>query len=224
MTGEDWLTLPGDEKPAASKALKVFAGMVSYLRTVQELNGEPPKETALDNAPATISDRNHLIERAWNGLSPMQRMYLEEYERQGCNHNATMRALGDRAPNPATVTSWKRLQDFAFVLKVRRTAQAAELLDKNGIVTAAGAIREAALEPKPILYQGVPTGYTEHQPDVALRANEQLAKLGGHLKQEDGGQMGQGPALIIQVVQRDGAIVDVTPKGVTIDLPGPSGA
>lgn len=235
MIGGDWLTLPGDDKPGTAivpHEHRFAADVVgAQLNAKDAVDGEKrgdaevaPVDPELDHAPPALHERNPIIEAVWRGLTKWQRSFIDALEECKWNNAAARRKLGDDAPGMTTLTRWRRQKDFAFIIQVRKSQAAAELLEKSDIIVHAGAIREAALEPKPVLYQGAPTGYTENQPEVALRANEQLAKLGGHLKQEDGGQMGQGPALIIQVVQRDGAVVDVTPRGVTIDLPGPGGS
>lgn len=222
----DWLALPepaepekNSKPPEVYKPLAVFSAFPSLANAHAEI--EPPREVITDVAPPAAEDRNKLIERVWVGLTNKQRVYLDELEKQSFNNRATLRSLGTEAPDPATVSKWKRQEDFMFIMRVRKTAQAMDALDKNNLVLETVHIRDKALEPSPILYQGAPTGFFEYEPDTALRANEQLAKLGGHLKQDDGPAHQQGPALIIQVVQRDGGLIDVTPKGVTIDLPAP---
>jgi hypothetical protein len=225
VTG-DWLSLPAEpeknsEAPEVYKPLVVFGQLPSLVPAIVELN--PPSEVVTDVAPPAAEDRNRLIESIWQGLTSKQRRYLDELEKQNFNNRATLRKLGEVGPCTSTVSNWKRQKDFAFILKVRKTAQAMDALDKNNLVLHAAHIRDEALEPKPILHQGAPTGYTENEPDTALRANEQLARLGGHLKQDDGPAHQQGPAFLIQVVQRDGGVIDVTPRNVTIDLPAPGG-
>lgn len=184
---------------------------------------DPPREVVLENSPAPVEERNKVIASMWARLTKKQQLYLQKLEENGFNQRATLRAMAPYNPSATTVVKWKREADFAFILNTRKVARAAEVLEKNSIALAAADIREQALEPKPILYQGAPTGYEENQPEVALRANEQLARLGGHMKNDDGPVTGQGPAFVIQVVQRDGGVVDVTPRGVTIDLPAPGG-
>lgn len=208
--GEDWLT-------GAAEA------------TETESTGTAPVETEASTLPTIHAERNAMITQAWNELTPTQRRYLELLERHEFNDMATRKSRygwgkGLSCPVPQTVTQWKRQPAFKLVLQVLKSAAAREVLHKDDIVVNAAAIRKMALTPKPILYQGSPTGYTEIQGDVALRANEQLAKLGGHLKQEDVMQGQQGPALLVQIIQKEGQVVDVTPRGVTIDLPGPHGS
>lgn len=228
----DWLALPGDEvaektvEPASTDKTYSVQGAEQFappvVRPIED--DEAPIEVQPEQPPAVMSERNAIIDRVWRALTKWQRAYLDALEENDFNSAATLRSLGDDAPGRATVSRWKREPDFSFILKVRKTTRAAELLEKNSLVLEAGHIREAALKPKPILHQGVPTGHYENKPDIALRANEQLAKLGGHLKGDDGPTQAQGPALLIQVVQAGGQIVDITPRGVTIDLPAPNGA
>ena len=70
-------------------------------------------------------------------------------------------------------------------------------------------IADSALEPTPILYQGRATGFYENQKDTALRANEQLAKLGGHLKDAEKTQR-----VVVRVVNLAGPEDEAPPKQI----------
>lgn len=187
-----------------------------------------PIEVSTLTLPAVPDERNALISQAWGELTDLQRFYLEVAEHNRFVYAATARSKEwtGLVPCPArfSVRRWMKQPAFKLMMNVMKASAANEALSKDDIIVHAAAIREKALTPKPILYQGDPTGFTEIQGDVALRANEQLAKLGGHLKQEDVAQGQQGPALLVQIIQKEGQVVDVTPRGVTIDLPGPHGA
>lgn len=190
------------------------------------------KETALvprkvsDIAiPSELVERNALVEKAWAGLRNKQQVYLDALRRHNFDSRATMKALrktGD-APNRATVHRWScEDQDFMFILKVTKALVRDEVIDPDKLLLRANNIAEQALERKPILYKGRKTGFYENHLDTALRANEQLMKTQKMLGNDDTQrQFAEGPALIIQVVQADGALVNVAPRGVTIDLPGP---
>lgn len=200
----------------------------AQVATSTESAGTAPIEVATPTLPAVADERNALIWQAWREISELQRRYLEIAEHNRFSYAATAKSSEWTAlvPCPArfTVLRWRKQPAFKLILNVMKAAAANEALSKDDLVVHAAAIRERALTPKPILYQGSPTGFTEFQGDVALRANEQLAKLGGHMKQEDVTQGQQGPALLVQIIQGEGKVVDVTPRGVTIDLPAPDGA
>lgn len=184
-----------------------------------------PIEVEAAALPVVHVERNAVIAEAWARLTPLQRRFLEVAEKNRFNIEATRRARGSwvqmACPARETVSRWKRDPAFKLIFNVLRSAAAHEALNKDDIVVNAAAIRDLALKPKPILYQGAPTGIVEVQGDVALRANEQLAKLGGHLKQEEMTQGQQGPALLVQIIQGEGRVIDVTPRGTVIDLPPP---
>ena len=77
---------------------------------------------------------------------------------------------------------WNDDPEFAFCCKVLRQASYDTVIDKQRLVLRAHEIAEAAMTPKPILYQGAPTGYYEIQSTAALAANEQIMKATGLLK------------------------------------------
>lgn len=178
--------------------------------------------------PAEAGERNALLEKAWQGLRGKQQTYLDALRRHGFNKAATLRALeitGD-APHRLTVYKWTNEdQDFMFVLKVMKSIARDEVVDPDKLLLRADDIAEQALTPKPILYKGEPTGYYENQPDVALRANEQLMKtqrmLGGEQEEKTFG--GRSLTLVVQVVQSDGTLKDVTPSGVLVNVAQPDG-
>jgi len=211
--GEDWLE--GAEAATSTELVDAASSA--------------PIELEPLSLPAIHVERNAMIAQAWSELTPQQRAYLEETEKNRFSYTATRRAIlkfGKHAycPSDEQVRRWRKTPAFRLVFNVLKAALANEVLAKDDIVVNAAAIRELAMTPKPILYQGSPTGFTEVQGDVALRANEQLAKLGGHLKQDEVASGQQGPALVVQILQGEGKVIDVTPRGTVIDLPAPYGA
>lgn len=184
-----------------------------------------PIEVSTPTLPPVPDERNALISQAWREISELQRRYLEIAEHNRFSYAATAKSSEwghpDLCPARFTVLRWRKQPAFKLILNVMKAAAANEALSKDDLVVHAAAIREKALTPKPILYQGSPTGFTEFQGDVALRANEQLAKLGGHMKQEETMTGQVGPALIVQVLTRAGEVISAAPKGVVVDLPPP---
>ena len=183
---------------------------------------DAPVEAALPAVPTEAQARNDLITQAWRELTEKQREFIREAEAHKFGIPATLRAMEPFGPKRNTIYRWLRTPAFALVWKCRLAAQTIELLDKSGVVAAAGHIRDQALKPKPVLFQGAATGFAEQNLGEALRANEQLARLGGHMKNEETVILNQGPGLVIQVVQKDGQVIDVAPRGVVVDLPPPS--
>lgn len=197
------------------------------------LDEEPKTETELAlvprvlssvEIPADVQKRNRLVQRAWDSLTPRQQYFLDAFRRNGFSERGTVRALAGTMHSVAltTVKNWKHnSKDYAFILKVISAIQRDDIIDRDRLLVRADEIAEQALEPKPILYKGRPTGFYENQLDTALRANEQLMKTQKMLGGEQEGSVQQGPALIIQVIQpQNGNIIDVTP-GVKVALPEP---
>lgn len=176
--------------------------------------------------PSDLAERNAMLEKAWNGLKGTQQGYLLALRQNHYSLPKTLRSMkkSGNAPDRVTVARWTAGNaDFAFVLRVMKSVARDEVIDPDRLLLRADQIAEDALEPKPILYKGKRTGFYENQLDTALRANEQLMKTQKMLNNDEpAGRFAEGPALIIQVVQPDGGLVNVLPKGVTIDLPEPA--
>jgi len=176
--------------------------------------------------PTDSKERNEVVQKAWNALSARQQKFLVQLK--ACRFNVSdacrVQAKAGEPLHRATANRWADSdENYSFVLKVMRAIARDRVIDPDKLLMRADEIAEKALEPVPILFQGRPTGFFEHKLDTALKANEQLMKTQKMLGNDDDGRgrVTEGPALIIQVVQRDGGVIDVTPRGVTIDLPGP---
>lgn len=188
---------------------------------------DAPVEVDAPPVPAVQSERNALIAQAWSELTKAQQVWFRWAQKHHFNHSATARAMARvqnialEAPTRQTISRWRRQAAFKFIEGILKAADANEALSKNNVVLTAAQVLEAALTPKPILFKGEDTGFREIQGDIALRANEQLAKIGGHMKQEDAVIGAQGPALLVQIIQGEGKVVDVAPRGTVIDLPPP---
>lgn len=112
-------------------------------------------------------------------------------------------------------------ETYSFVYNTLKARMRQQVVDKDMLVLHAENIRQQAMKGKPILYKGEDTGFRENKPDTALRAVELLMKTQKMLGNDQETQtQGNGPPLIIQIVQSDNKVVDVT-NGVTIDLPVP---
>lgn len=175
--------------------------------------------------PAVADERNAVVQAAWDKLTARQRIFLNSLRMNRFNFSETCRKLkatGEGIPRN-TAMRWKeRDADFAFVLKAMKVIARDEVVDPDRLLLRANEIAEKALERVPILYQGAPTGFYEHDLKTALSANEQLMKTQKMLGSDDKNHNGfrEGPAMMIQVVV-NGVAQDVAPRGVTIDLPVP---
>ena len=176
--------------------------------------------------PAVAEDRNAAVQKAWDLLTPRQRVFLGSLRMNHFNVAETCRKLAltsDAAPR-STVRNWiARDADFQFVLKAMKAIARDEVIDPDRLLLRADEIAEKALERVPILYQGSPTGFYEHDLKTALSANEQLMKTQKMLSSEEQkGGFREGPPLLIQVVIGD-QVQDVARAGVVIDMPVPDG-
>lgn len=173
--------------------------------------------------PSNPLERAALVDNTWRILNDRQKLYLRTLKHSGFDKSSAIRKLrmsGDSVTR-VTVMKWEQTnKNFIFILKVMKIIARNEVIDRDRLLLRADFIAEEAMKPKAILHKGVATGHFENHPDVALRANEQLMKATGVLK-EDARPVNEGPALIIQIVQSDGSnVIDVSP-GVPVLLPRP---
>lgn len=179
---------------------------------------------AIDQATTTLERRAQFL-TAWAALTPQQQVFLNTWREQRFNMRAAIRVLANTplATSKTTVCRWSADPMFELARTTLRAASVEEILNRDNLAARQDDIVETALTPKPILYQGEHTGYEEVEVGVASRANEVLLKLGGHLKDRDlEVNVGiVGPSFQIQVVQPTGNVIDVTPRGVTVELPEP---
>lgn len=135
--------------------------------------------------PVDPVKQSELLMAAWGQLSQQQQVYLKLLKQNGFNARKTLRMLEgtpDRVSHSTLYMSWVHQDDFAFVLKVMTTTAVGDVVKKERLLLRADEIAEEALEPTPILHKGLPTGFYENHKDTALRANEQLMKATGLLR------------------------------------------
>lgn len=173
--------------------------------------------------PATFAERLALVEGCWSRLTLSQRTFLSAMRENRMNARAANRQLFGKDWTASQHTAWMHTDDYATVVKIWRAHAAGEALDKDRLLARQDDIVETLMTPKPILHQGVPTGFEEVEAGAASRANETLMKAAGLLKDKDtdAGIGIIGPTLIVQIVQADGKVVDVTPHTVNAELPEP---
>lgn len=231
---EDWLALPGDVAAEKTAAEDAAFDAVSESYAVPALAAPGRAEVV------AVMGGRAAFAKAWRTLTKRQRLFLLALQRARFKHftavAATNRVI---ASDPAcedrtklgvgTPSRWARdNEDYRLVLAALKADAMAQVTSREDLVLRAHRIAELAEEGEPVFGSDRDgdgqkiIGY-EKKLDTALRANEQLMKATKVLGADAPvGLGGTGPALVIQVIQRDGALVDVTPKGVTIDLPGPS--
>lgn len=165
--------------------------------------------------PVTLPDdyksRLALVESCWVRLTEKQKIFLQAW--RDCRYNAlaACRQLG-LGPNTKPMTSYSRNPDFAMVVRVWRANAAADALDRDRLLARQDDIVETLLTPKPILHQGVPTGFEEVEAGAAARANETLMQATGLLKSKDEVNVNVGVYSPVQVeVEKPAAnVIDAT--------------
>lgn len=151
--------------------------------------------------PDSPAKTQQLFTKAWSKLTEHQKVWLYAYR----DANYSARLAGERLAGTPYATPhyqvgrwWGADGDFKFCKDVLQHVGYDMVIAKQRLVMRADEIAERAMIPKPILYQGAPTGFYEMEADVALRANEQVAKLAGHLKQ------GEAPRVRVRFVNLSG--------------------
>jgi hypothetical protein len=170
--------------------------------------------------PVPYAERVSLAADCWARLNDRQRKFLAALREYRFNVSKTAREIGIHRSQHI---DWMHVRDYATVVRVWRSFAGEEAIDRDRLLARQDDIVETLLTPQPILHQGAPTGFHEVQGSAAARANETLMKAAGMLKDKDVEvNVGiVGPALQIQVMQPNGEVKDVTPRGVPVELPEP---
>lgn len=216
MNEDDWLNEPAHDYPVAKPDADLAPATTEMAL--------PLSESALEKAVAAGERRGQFI-AAWGLLTEQQRMYLNTWRECRFNGAKTLRVLADvRGISKTGVLKWADLPAFRLALTMMRSASVEEILHHDYLVARQEDIVETLLTPQPILHQGFQTGHFEVQAAAAGKANETLLKLGGHLKEDkqDINVGIVGPSFTIQVMQSDGVVKDITPRGVAVQLPQPA--
>lgn len=177
---------------------------------------------AVVEIPVDLAARLALIEDCWSRLTLAQKTFLSALRENRFNARKTARKLGQ--VQPTSHKSWlSNRGDYATVFRAWQAAASGDALDRDRLLVRQDDIVETLLTPKPILHQGEHTGFEEVDASAAARANETLMKAAGLLKDKEVDlNIGIiGPAFTIQVVQPAGDVIDVTPRGVPVQLPEP---
>jgi hypothetical protein len=180
---------PGDiARAAAARELALpvpLKGTADYAELQALIDGEEKPQEAVLALPDAVVRRNELLGEVWIKLPVRQRAYLLALRDSNFSERGAVKALmGTPFEVARTVVrrKWANNDNYALCYKLLLSDDAQRAMDKDRLVMRAAEVAEDAMEPKPILYHGVPTGFYEYNGDVALRANEQLMKVAGHLK------------------------------------------
>lgn len=166
--------------------------------------------------PAVTGKSSEQLLLAWVKLKQNQQVFLETLKRCMFNGRAAERLLA-RTDEPVSRSShqqWLRDNaEYRFVYDVMRSVASKNAISRESVILRAAEVAEEAMEPVPILYHGQPTGFFENQKDTALRANEQLAKLGGHMKGDD-----KSDRVVVHLVNLAGPEVVEQPPAVDAEF------
>lgn len=206
--GDDWLD------DADSRYVGVIEAAENARRLAAEAEIADVKRTdvvpvvkADSELPTDPKKQSELLMDAWHRLEQRQQVFLKLLKQNNFNVRKTIRMLAGTVDSVARVTvntSWYQQDDFAFVLKVMTNTAVGDVVKKERLLLRADEIAEESLEPTPILHKGLPTGFYENHKDVALRANEQLMKATGLLRE---GQ--QSTRVTVRLVNLAGPEADV---------------
>ncbi len=175
------------------------------------------------DAPSDPMERVRAFEKAWAELSSQQKVYLGALKDVNFRQGKALEAIGKTKTYASTVYRWRANEHYAFIEKAMKADLVKDVLERERLVIRHDNIVEDLLEPKPILYQGAPTGFYENQAGQAAKVNETLLRVGGHLKEEDQVAQRGGPALVIQLTDRiGGEVIREVKVGVVPELPPPS--
>jgi hypothetical protein len=177
MRDDDWLEEPafsyptakpdeGDPADASLPGLPLGRQAIVAAATAQELRGQ--------------------FVTAWGELSDDQRIWLNTWRESRFNADRARRILAGTAvpTSKTTLSRWRELIGFELVENMLRSASTEEILSRDAVANRFEDIAVTALTPTAVLHQGVATGHFEVELGAANKANEMLAKLGGHLKDD----------------------------------------
>ncbi len=133
----------------------------------------PPSLPAVVKLPDDIVARAELVEKCWEKLSVKQKVFLNALRDCHFNARAATRTLAGAVTRTSHIT-WMHTEDYAMVMRLWQANAAREALNPERLLIRQDEIVETALTPKPILYQGVPTGLYEVDASTAARANVEL--------------------------------------------------
>jgi hypothetical protein len=192
---------------------------VSFL----DIDDAPTFPVVAIDPPSDPLERLRAFETAWSKLSDPQKKYLAALKDNNFRQGKAIEAIGKTRTYASTVFRWRSNEHYAFLEKAMKADVVKDILERERLIIRQDNIVEDLLEPKPILYQGAPTGFYENQPAAAAKVNETLLRVGGHLKEEDQVAQRLGPALVIQLTDRvGGEVIREVKVGVVPELPAPA--
>lgn len=215
MADEDWLNEPAPDYPVAKPDEGKPADDGSP--------GLPISLSEIDRAASAQEKRRQFI-AAWDALTTDQKVFLNTWRESRFSYSRTRRVLEGTAiaASKTTLGRWRESLGFVLVEHMLRSASVEEILSRDAIVTRFEDIAETALTPQHILHQGVATGHFEVELGAATKANEMLAKLGGHLRDDTTNvnvAVGFIPTPVEIEVAADATVVEQKAIEASVELP-----
>ena len=159
----------------------------------------------MTNFLGTLPPKHAQIVTALKSLHWRQRQWIKAFLEGGCTKRGAKKILRDRLvtpPNDATVTRWQHTLEYVTALNVMKNYYAEMAgVDRDSILIKTGAVLDDALEPKPVLYMGEPTGYEQIDGNVAMRAIEFAGKVNRMIG--DDAQSARVTLQIVNIASRD---------------------
>lgn len=229
MSEGDWLDepaqYPGDvarKQVERDLALPVpLKGTADYEVLQALIDGKDMPREAVLTLPDAVVRRNELLGEMWLKITERQRAYLLALRDCHFSERGAVKALmGTPFETTRQIVRrrWSGDDKYQTCYKLLMGDAAQREMEKDRQVLRAALVADEALEPKPILYHGVPTGFYEVQGDVALRANEQLMKVSGHLKSAEAARV---KVRIVNLAgPDDDKVIDGTAVEVEAEMPG----
>lgn len=184
-----------------------MSGSDAWLDLDSNGNAPTPGLPATIALPTTIQERVALLEGCWAKLTLHQKTFLTAFRENGFNARKAARALGSEEKHRSH-HNWKAASaEYNAIVQVWRAQAANDALDRDRLLARQDDIVQQLLIPKPILHQGVPTGFEEVEAAAAGRANEVLLQAAGVIKSGKDAEINVGvvinngpPTLNIQVM------------------------
>lgn len=156
-------------------------------------------------APLGVPEHHAAIIVALKRLQWRQRMYIRAFLEGGCTKRGAAGVLNSwrkKVPDDATVWRWQRTSKYVEALNlVKRHYAELAGLDRDSVLIKTGHVLDDAMEPKDVLdREGLLTGVTQINGNVAMRALEFAGKVNGMIKPED---MGSRVTFVVNIANRE---------------------
>lgn len=131
---------------------------------------------------AKISETEVAFVRMRNKLGRLQRILLDASLATRCSKEANdlfLKVCPGAVTNRHTLSRWRQSATYKMAMELaqQHLLENDEAFTRNGVLHRNEHIFQEAMEKKPILYKGVPTGYEERNLGSAIQALDQRSKI-----------------------------------------------